>query len=85
VIRAIAAGSDEERAFWTRTLGRGEVGDGDLARARGIMDGHGTLAGARAEAVAWVTRAKAALSVLPDHPLRGTLADLADYVVAREA
>jgi octaprenyl-diphosphate synthase len=84
VIRAIAAASEEERAFWTRSLVRGDVGDGDVERARAIMERHGTLDDARAEARAWVARAKDALAGLPDHPLRTTLADLADYVVARE-
>jgi octaprenyl-diphosphate synthase len=84
VIRAIAAASEDERAFWTRSLVRGDVGDGDVDRARAIMERHGTLDGARAEARAWVARAKDALAGLPDHPLRATLADLADYVVARE-
>jgi octaprenyl-diphosphate synthase len=84
VIRAIAAASEDERAFWTRSLVRGDVGDGDVDRARAIMERHGTLDGARAEARAWVARAKDALAALPDHPLRATLADLADYVVARE-
>ena len=84
VIRAIAAASEEERAFWTRSLVRGDVGDDDVEHARAIMERHGTLDGARAEARAWVARAKDALAGLPDHPLRTTLVDLADYVVARE-
>jgi octaprenyl-diphosphate synthase len=85
VIRAVAAGSEEERTFWARTVGRGDVGEGDVERARELMERHGTLASTRAEALAWVARAKAALAGLPDHPLRETLLDLADYVVAREA
>jgi octaprenyl-diphosphate synthase len=84
VIRAYARASEEERAFWTRTIGRGDVGEGDVERARALMERHGTLESTRAEALAWVARAKAALEGLPDHPLRGTLSDLADYVVARE-
>ena len=37
----------------------------------------------RDDAIAWSARAKAALSDLPDHPIRAMLSDLADYVVAR--
>ncbi len=85
VIRAVAASDAEERAFWTRVIGRGEIGDEDLARARGIMERHGTLLAARAEAESWVARARAALQRLPEHPLREMLAELADYVVARKA
>ena len=84
VIRAVAAADGEERAFWTRVLERGEVSDEDVTRARALMERHGALASARAEAEAWVARARAALEALPETPLRGMLQDLADYVVARE-
>ncbi|TNC74205.1 polyprenyl synthetase family protein [Rubellimicrobium roseum] len=85
VIRAVAAASDEERAFWTRVIARGQVEDADIERARDLMKRHGALASTRAEAEMWVGRAKAALGRLPGHPLREMLSDLADYVVAREA
>ncbi|WP_210530066.1 polyprenyl synthetase family protein [Rubellimicrobium arenae] len=84
VIRAIARADEEERAFWTRTVGRGQVEAEDVERARAIMEAHGALDSTRAEAGMWVARAKAALERLPAHPLREMLADLADYVVARE-
>jgi octaprenyl-diphosphate synthase len=84
VIHAVAAASEEERAFWTRLLARGEVGEGDVDRARALMERHGALLSARAEAEAWVARAKAALGQLPAHPLREMLRDIADYVLARE-
>jgi octaprenyl-diphosphate synthase len=38
---------------------------------------------ARADALAWADRARAAIAQLPDHPIRGMLSDLAAYVVAR--
>jgi octaprenyl-diphosphate synthase len=85
VIRAVAVAGEEERAFWTRVIARGDVVDEDVERARAIMTAHGALEGARAEAEAWVARAKAALERLPEHPLREMLGDLADYVVARDA
>ena len=84
VIRALAAASDEERDFWKRLIGRGQVEEGDVERARDLMERHGALASTRAEAELWVARAKDALSRLPEHPLREMLGDLADYVVARE-
>jgi len=37
----------------------------------------------RDDAIAWANKAKAALKVIPDHPLKTMLCDLADYVVAR--
>lgn len=83
VIKAVAAADAEERAFWTRVIEKGDQRDGDLDHALDLMRKHGTLEATRAEAVAWADRARAALAPLPDHPLRGMLDDLADYVVAR--
>lgn len=83
VIRALAVADDEERAFWARTIGQRQQQDGDLSRARAILDRHGALAATRAEAAEWSARARAALAVLPPHPLREMLDALAGYVVAR--
>ncbi|MFP1644377.1 polyprenyl synthetase family protein [Pontitalea aquivivens] len=83
VIKAVALADAEERAFWIRVIQKSDQRDGDLDRALDLMRRHGTLEATRAEAVAWTDRARAALAVLPDHPLRQMLDDLADYVVAR--
>ncbi len=83
VIKALAQASPDERAFWVRVIEKGQQQDGDLEQARAIMARHGAMEGARAEALMWAGRAKGALGVLPDHPLRVMLHDLADYVVAR--
>ena len=83
VIRAIAVASADERAFWERTIGRGQQGAGDLEQAMALMARHGSLASTRRTALDWAARARAALAPLPDHPLKGMLEDLADFVVAR--
>jgi octaprenyl-diphosphate synthase len=83
VIKAVAKADAEERAFWVRVIEKGSQGDGDLERAMAIMARHGSMAAARADALAWAARAQAALEVLPEHALRGMLSDLAAYVVAR--
>lgn len=83
VIKAVARADAEERAFWVRTIERGRQEEGDLAQALALLARHDTLEETRQEAVAWATRAKAALAPLPDHELREMLTDLADYVVAR--
>lgn len=85
VIKAVAAADAEERAFWVRVIEKGDQREGDLAQARAIMARHGAMEAARADALAWADRARAALAVLPDHPMRGMLDDLAQYVVARLA
>ena len=83
VIRAIASANDDELAFWRRTIEKGDQQDGDFEKAQGLLAKHGALASTRQEALMWAETAKSALSALPDHPIRGMLADLADYVVAR--
>ena len=83
VIRAVANATAEERAFWVRVIEKGQQDPGDLDRARAIMDGHGAMQSAKADALGWAAKARAALVALPDHPLRAMLDDLASYVVAR--
>jgi octaprenyl-diphosphate synthase len=83
VIKAIALADSEERAFWTRTIEKGQQEEGDLERAIAIMLAHGTLDATRLEAVRWADTARMALADLPDVALRGMLEDIADYVVAR--
>ena len=85
MIRAIARADAAEHAFWQRTIEKGDQRDGDLEQAMSLLRRHGTLEETRAEAFGWSVRAQTALEVLPDHPLRDMMHDLADYVVARLA
>ena len=85
IIKAIAAATDDERAFWKRTIEKGDQQDGDLEHALRVIADHGALDATRTEALRWSETAKDAIATLPDHPLRATLSDLADYVVARIA
>jgi len=83
VIRAMAQADEDERAFWRRTIEKGQQQDGDLDRALDILHARGALDATRAAAIGWVADARTALGVLPDHPVRDMLDHLADYVVAR--
>ncbi|MCE8512172.1 polyprenyl synthetase family protein [Ruegeria pomeroyi] len=83
VIKAVAQATDEERAFWVRTIEKGKQTEGDLGEALALMEKYGTLEATRADARAWAAKARAALDVLPNHEIRAMLSDLADYVVAR--
>ncbi len=85
VIKAVAQASDDERAFWTRTIEKGRQEDGDLEHAMALMAKYQTLEATRADAMAWAAKAKAALDALPDAPIRTMLNDLTDYVVSRLA
>lgn len=83
VVLAWQAGSDEERAFWQRSLVELDQRDGDLdyamtlMRTRGALDG--TLERAREEA----RLAREALIGLEHEPIGAALAEAADFAVAR--
>ena len=83
LIKAIAKADPEERAFWSRTIEKGRQHDGDLDYALGLLNKHGALEETRVEAMAWADKAKAALAILPEDPVRDMLHDIADYVVSR--
>ena len=85
VIKAVARASAEERAFWERVIGKGDQREGDLEEALRLLHATGALEAARADALEWAARARAALATLPEHELVAILADLADYVVSRLA
>ena len=83
VIKAVSLADAEERAFWQRTIEKGDQREGDLDHAIALLHRHGALEATRQDALAWAGRAKTAMQTLPEHPLRKMLVDLADYVVAR--
>jgi octaprenyl-diphosphate synthase len=85
VIKAVALASQEERAFWSRTIEKGDQRDGDLEHALSLLARHGAMEAARADALDWADRARAALELLPAHPVREMLSDLARFVVSRVA
>ncbi|QBF30408.1 polyprenyl synthetase family protein [Thalassococcus sp. S3] len=83
VIKAVAQATADERAFWQRTIEKGDQTDADLEEALSLMAKYGTLEATREDAQGWASKAKAALTGLPDHPIRSMMDDMADYVVAR--
>lgn len=85
IIKAIAAADETERAFWARTIEKGQQADGDLETALALIAKHGTLEATREEALRWSGKAKTAMNEMPECTLRGILVELADYVVSRIA
>jgi octaprenyl-diphosphate synthase len=83
VIKAVAKADPDERAFWERTIRKGDQREEDLDEALRLIDRHGTMDATRTEALSWSATAKSAMARLPKHDLRDMLIDLADYVVAR--
>ncbi len=85
VIKAVARADADERAFWSRTMEKRKIGDGDLEQALGLLAKYDTIAATRAEAQLWAGKARDALEVLPDSEMRSVLGDLLDYMMSRAA
>ena len=83
LIKAVARADAEERAFWSRTIEKGQQTDADLDHALVLLNTHNALTDTKSEALGWAQKAKAALVPLPEHPIKEMLDDLADFVVSR--
>ncbi|MEM9140711.1 MAG: polyprenyl synthetase family protein [Pseudomonadota bacterium] len=83
VILAMERGGDDAKAFWRRTIGRGEPQDGDLGRALSYMAETQALADTQARAQALVDDAVTALAPFPESAMKTALTDIATFVVTR--
>ena len=83
LIKAIAGADAEERAFWQRTIEKGRQEEGDLDTVVALLAKHSALERTLEDAQGWAAKAHAALTKVPEHPVRDILAELSDYVVAR--
>jgi octaprenyl-diphosphate synthase len=83
VVLAHAAGTDADRAFWSRTIEKGEIVDGDLEHAIELLDRAGAIAATVEQARAYGDRALAALAALPAGAHRDALEDVVGYCIAR--
>jgi octaprenyl-diphosphate synthase len=83
IVIAFARGDREERAFWRRTLERGDQRDGDFHRAVAILDHRGALAETFARAQSYTAAAIEALSAFRDGIERRALAEAAAFAVER--
>lgn len=83
VILAADRGDDAGRAFWRRTIVKGDQREGDLAEAQARMRETGALADTLAEARASSAAAVAALEIFPESPMRQALKDIAVFVTDR--
>ncbi|MEM7057241.1 MAG: polyprenyl synthetase family protein [Pseudomonadota bacterium] len=83
VILAAARGDDRARAFWQRTIGKGEQAPEDLATAMTYLADTKALADTRARAQHFADQATSALEVFPHSPMRSALTDIATFVVTR--
>ncbi len=83
VLLAYGRGSQKDRAFWSRTLIDGEIGDGDLERARSLMDETGSLADTIERAQHYASIANDALAPLAETEQKIALLEALAFCISR--
>lgn len=83
VILAYRRGDDEERAFWKRTMQQLKQEDGDLERATGLLEKHGTLNDTIERARHYGAMAKDALAIFDDSDAKTSMMDIVDFCIER--
>ncbi len=84
VVLSFRRGSEEERAFWRRTLERQEIEEpGDLETALATMRRHNALEDTIERARHYGAMAKDALGPFPHSPMKQALLEAVDFCIAR--
>ncbi len=83
VILAYRRGDEAERGFWRRCLEDLEQDEADLAQALALMERHNALGDAMARARSYGTKAREALEVFPDSPIKREMIEVVDFCVER--
>ena len=83
VVLSYRRGSDSERAFWNRTLGEGEIRDGDLDAAIALMTKHHAIEDTVGRARHYGAMAVDALALFPASPMKTALEQVVAFCLAR--
>jgi octaprenyl-diphosphate synthase len=83
VILAFRRGSDEERAFWKRTVEELNQTDEDLSRAMELMKTHGSVVDTINRAKHYGAVARDALGIFPKSEVKTALLDIIDFCIER--
>lgn len=83
VVLSYRRGSEDERAFWRRTLEEGRIEEGDLDQALALMTRHGALDDTVARARHYGAIARDALALFPEGEAKRALNDVVDFCVSR--
>jgi octaprenyl-diphosphate synthase len=83
IVLAIAQASEEERAFWRRTMEDQDQTEDDLAEAIALLRRHRTLEQTFERARDFTDRAAAALRRFPESPARAALLDVVAFCLQR--
>ena len=83
IVLAFRRGSESERAFWRRTLERGEVAAGDLETALATLRRHRALEDTVERARHYGAMAQDALALFPASPWKQALLDVVGFCIDR--
>jgi octaprenyl-diphosphate synthase len=83
VILSFRRGNEEERAFWRRTISEGEIAQGDLEHAIGLMKRHKALEATLERARSYGDVAHDALAIFPDSVEKSALQDVIAFCINR--
>ena len=83
VVLSFRRGTDGERDFWRRTLERGEIAEGDLETALGIMRKHRALEDTIERARHYGAMARDALEIFGQSPIKTALLETVDFCISR--
>ena len=83
VVLSFRRGSESERAFWTRALEQGEIGDNDLDTAVGLMIKHRALEDTVKRAQHYGAIARDALALFPASEMKQALEEAVEFCTAR--
>jgi octaprenyl-diphosphate synthase len=83
VILCFRRGTEEERAFWTRTLADGEIRDDDLDNAIRLMKRHNAIEATIERARHYGDIARDALAIFGTNPAARALTDVIGFCISR--
>ena len=83
VVLAFRRGDETERAFWKRTLEKGEASDADLEVAQGYMTKHRALEDTIERARHYGKIACDALELFPASPMRAAMIEAVEFAISR--
>jgi octaprenyl-diphosphate synthase len=83
VVLSFRRGNESERAFWTRTLAQGEVGDDDLEMAIALVTKHNAIEDTVGRARHYGAIATDALALVPPSEIKTALEETVEFCIAR--
>ena len=83
VVLSFRRGTDEDRAFWKRTLEQGDIREGDIEPASAIMKRCRALEDTIERARHYGAMARDALAIFPQGEMKSALLETVDFCVSR--